>query len=116
MDIWRYINGGQTAFVKGDGSLEARLHHLANKVKHIGDDIQNRGLYRVTDSVALWLSESSLNGVDAQVTYTEASQFLLDVVKVADEIQDPLGLAEKAQGKSTAQPPVVPSSPDPSST
>ena len=65
MDIWRYINGGQTAFVKGDGSLEASLHHLANKVKHIGDDIQNRGLYRVTDSVALWLSESSLNGVDA---------------------------------------------------
>jgi hypothetical protein len=111
LDIWRYINGGQGAFAKGDRSLEDRLYHLANKVKHIGDDIQNRGLYRVTDSVALWLSDTGLHGVDAQVTYTEAAQFLRDVAKVAHEIQDPLGLAEKAQGKSALPPPSAPSSP-----
>jgi hypothetical protein len=96
LDIFRYINGGQGAFAKGDRSHEDRLYHLANKVKHIGDDIRNKGLYRVTDSVAVWLSDTGLNGVDAQVTFTEAAQFLEDVAKVADEVQNPLGLAEKA--------------------
>jgi hypothetical protein len=105
LDIFRYINGGQGAFVKGDRSLEDRLYHLANKVKHIGDDIRNKGLYGVTDSVALWLSDAGLNGIGVQVTYTEAAGFLEDVAKMADEIQDPLGLAEKAQSKSAAQTP-----------
>ena len=115
LDIFRYINGGQGAFVKGDRSLEDRLSHLANKVKHIGDDIRNKGLYRITDSVALWLSDAGLNCVDAQITYTEASQFLDDIAKVADEIQNPLGLAEKAQGKSATQPAAVLPPPAPSS-
>lgn len=85
MDILQHIEGAEKPFNKGDGSPEWRLHYLANKVKHIGDDI-NKGRYSLADSVALWLSEATLNGMDVQVTYVEASRFLEDIAKVADNL------------------------------
>jgi hypothetical protein len=83
------VNDRNGAFTKGDGSLEDRLTHLANKVKHIGDDIRNKKLYRGTDSIPLWLSDVGLNGADTHVSYAEASQFLEDVAKFANEAQSP---------------------------
>lgn len=115
LDILRWINNGQGAFTKGDGSPEDRLYHLANKVKHIGDDIRNKGLYSVTDSVALWLTDAGLNGVGVQVTYAEASKFLEDVAKVADELQSPQNFVEKDRGESAESPDASPHAVPPSS-
>jgi hypothetical protein len=65
----------------------------------------------VTDSVALWLSESGLNGVEAQVTYAEAAQFLEDIARIAEDIQDPQTFPEKVSAQPVTPPPTVPPPP-----
>lgn len=120
MDVLKHIKirigDDRETFRPGDGSPEQRLHHLANKVKHAGDDIRDKGRYALTDSVALWLSEAGLNGIGARatqvvrVTYAEAAQFMEDIAKIADDIQDPQTFPEKVSGQSATPPPAIPPS------
>jgi hypothetical protein len=109
IDLFVHIDDGHKVFKKGDRSIEDRLYHLANKVKHIGDDIRNRGLYGTTDSIALWLSNDGLNGLDfdgtkLQVTYAEASQFLDDVARIADKIQNPRNFSQTPPAQAADEP------------
>ena len=93
LDLSRWINKGDGAFKKNDGSKEQRLYSMANQVKHVGKCIES-GQCTEEDTLPLWLSNAGLESFGIRVTYSEAAEILADVATLADRLQDPLGLRE----------------------
>jgi hypothetical protein len=94
IDLFRWLNQGQGAFAKNDGSKEQRLYEIANLVKHTASAV-SAGQCTESDTVPLWLSNRGLHSFNLSVTYAEASEILVDVAVLADDYQDPHSLRDK---------------------
>jgi hypothetical protein len=94
IDLFRWLNQGQGAFQKNDGSKEQRLYEIANLVKHTASAVTS-GQCGEADTVPLWLANDGLHSFGLIVTYAEASEILIDVAALADDYQDPYSLREK---------------------
>jgi len=120
MDIWRWMNDEKGDFKKNDGVKkfyewinddqgfstvkdgpnEYRLHRIANRVKHAGEDIHEarkvkqvgEGIFAGKDTinytVSLWLTNAGLHSIEASVTYDEASKVAVEVAETADQLLD----------------------------
>lgn len=75
-------------YKKGEHSVEERLNHLYNQMKHIESRIEN-GKLLPEATVPVWLTNSGLRSIDAELTYAETAEILKDVAKWADILQDP---------------------------
>lgn len=94
LDLFKWLNQGQGAFEKNDGSKEQRLHEIANLVKHTASAVRS-GQCGVTDTVPLWLGNEGLRSFTHLVSYTEASEVLKHLAILAEDYQDPYSLREK---------------------
>jgi hypothetical protein len=94
MDLFRWLNQGEGAFVKNDGSKEQRLYEIANLIKHTASAVSS-GQCKESDTVPLWLSNRGLHSFDLLVTYDEAAEILNDAAVLAEDYQDPYSLREK---------------------
>lgn len=94
IDLFRWLNEGQGAFEKNDGSKEERLYEIANLIKHTASAVTS-GQCAEADTVPLWLANDGMHSFGLIVTYAEASEILIDVSALADDYQDPHSLREK---------------------
>jgi hypothetical protein len=94
IDLFRWLNQGQGAFQKNDGSKEQRLYEIANLVKHTASAVTS-GQCGEADTVPLWLTNDGLHSFGLFVTYAEAFEILIDVSALADDYQDPYSLRVK---------------------
>ena len=94
INLFQWLNAGQGAFQKNDGSKEQRLYDMANLVKHTASAVES-GQCGDADTVPLWLTNDGLRSFGLFVTYAEASEILIDVSALADDYQDPHSLREK---------------------
>ena len=94
IDLFRWLNEGQGAFQKNDGSKENRLYEIANLVKHTASAVTS-GRCGEADTVPLWLANDGIRSFGLIVTYAESSEILIDISKLADVYQDPHSLREK---------------------
>lgn len=97
IDLFCWLNQGQGAFAKNDGSKEQRLYEVANLIKHTASAVSS-GQCTESDTVPLWLSNQGLHSFNLSVTYAEAAEILIDVAVLADDYQDPYSLREKWRG------------------
>jgi len=88
IDLFRWLNGGEGAFKKNDGSKEQRLYTIANHVKHTASCVES-GQCQDIHTIPLWLTNEKIMSFEVYVTYVEASEVLCDIGKLADEYQDP---------------------------
>jgi hypothetical protein len=95
-DLFRWLNQGQGAFEKGDGSKEQRLYRMANQIKHVPSCIDS-GQCTANDTIPLWLTNEGLNSFGLSVSFAEAGELLSDLARVADDLQDPLKFTGRAQ-------------------
>jgi hypothetical protein len=93
-DLFRWLNEGQGAFQKNNGSKEQRLNEIANLVKHTASAVTS-GQCGEADTVTLWLANDGKRSFGLIVSYAESSEILIDVSKLADDYQDPHSLREK---------------------
>lgn len=96
IDLFRWLNQGEGAFRKGDGTKEQRLYDIANCIKHTAGKVDS-GQCGPSDTVPLWLTNLGLSSFGISVAYSEAADVLVDLAKLADEYQDPHSLREKLQ-------------------
>lgn len=94
IDLFRWLNEGQGAFQKNDGSKEQRLYEIANLVKHTAKAVTS-GQCGEANTVPLWLANDGVRSFSLIVTYAEAAEILIDVSVLADDYQDPHSLREK---------------------
>ena len=94
LDLFRWLNGGQGAFQRNDGSPEQRLYTVANQVKHLASCVES-GQCTETDTAPLWLTNAGLASFGVAVTYAEAAGVLSNLAQLADELQDPLSFAQR---------------------
>lgn len=94
MDLFKWLNQGDGAFTKNDGSKEQRLYTIANIVKHTASAI-NSGQCTDLDTLPLWLSNEGILSFEVSVTFSEAAEVLSDMSKLANDYQDPRSLKEK---------------------
>lgn len=94
IDLFRWLNQGQGAFAKNDGSKEQRLYDIANSVKHTASAVSS-GHCKESDTVPLWLENAGLRSFSLSVSFLEASEVLADICVLADDYQDPYALREK---------------------
>jgi|LakMenE18May11ns_1017448.scaffolds.fasta_scaffold9690174_2 hypothetical protein len=84
-DLFRWLNEGQGAFQKNDGSKEQRLNEIANLVKHTASAVTS-GQCGEADTVTLWLANDGKRSFGLIVSYAESSEILIDVSKLADDL------------------------------
>lgn len=77
-----------TAFKKGDGSLEERLNHFYNVMKHTESRIENEQILPGA-TVPVWLANDGLRSVDAVLTYRETAEVLEQLAVWANALMDP---------------------------
>ena len=94
IELFKWLNQGEGAFVKNDGSKEQRLYEIANLVKHTAKAV-NSGQCQDTDVLPLWLCNEGLCSFGVNLSFIEASDVLTDVATLADDYQDPMSLKEK---------------------
>jgi hypothetical protein len=101
-----WMSDDQGVLTGKDGPKEYRLYRIANKVKHVGDDI-HKGAYTVDLTlpltVSLWLSNAGLNSIETSVSYDEASKFVVDIAETADQLQDPVSTIERWRAEIAAE-------------
>lgn len=80
--------GDAPVFAQNDGTAECRAYKLANVVKHFGGDIHcNR--HADTDTIPLWLTNSSLKTRTYELTYQDLATLISEIAAEADLLQDP---------------------------
>lgn len=89
LDLIKWLQKGKRIFSKNDGSKEQRLYTISNQVKHLDSHVKSPN-FSPADTVPLWLSNTGLHSFGVQVTYTEASEMLINLAELAEELQDPL--------------------------
>jgi hypothetical protein len=94
LDLFRWLNQGEGAFKKNDGTKEQRLYDIANCVKHTAGKVDS-GQCGPSDTVPLWLTNHGFSSFGLHVTYREAANVLSDLSKLAEEYQDPHSMREK---------------------
>jgi hypothetical protein len=81
-------------FVKGSGSVEERLNHFYNAMKHVESRIEN-GQILTGATVPAWLTNGGLRSTEAEFSYAETGEVLTEVAKWAKVFSDPLSAREK---------------------
>lgn len=104
MDLFKWLNKGDGAFKKNDGSAWNRLHQLANQVKHAAGCVES-GQCRPEHTVPLWLSSSGIHSFDIPVSYDETADVVRSLCRLAERLQDPLEFANGARSRSGDTPP-----------
>jgi hypothetical protein len=83
---------GMRAFEKRDGSLEERLNHLYNRIKHTESAIENGQMPR-QGTLPVWLTNRGLTSIEHCLTWEETGVVLERLARCAERLQDPtLGL------------------------
>lgn len=77
------------AFDKNDGSIEQRLNSLYNQMKHVESRIDNAQMLPGA-TVPVWLENEGLRSVDANLTFTETGEVLMEIAKYADALSNPI--------------------------
>lgn len=77
-----------TAFKKGDGSIEERLNHFYNAMKHVESRIENKQML-LNATVPVWLTNEGLCSVDASLSYVETAEVLKQLAIWADTLMSP---------------------------
>ena len=98
IDLYNAFSNPDKVFEKNDGSKEQRIYTIANQVKHVGHCV-NSGQCKEEDTLPLWLTNEGLTSFGIKVSFSEASEILIDVAKLADLVQDPPGLVEKIKNE-----------------
>jgi hypothetical protein len=98
LDLFRWLNGGEGAFIKNDGSPEQRIYTIANQVKHLSSCVE-AGQCSEFDSVPLWLSNDGIHSFGVAVTYEDAATVLADIATFADQLQDPKTFTRQDAGE-----------------
>lgn len=84
-------------FSPGDGSIEQRLRHMNNSMKHVDSRITSGQL--LPDAVSpVWMSEQGLHVTDSLVTWVETEAVVREIGDWADKLQDSTALRENLQG------------------
>jgi hypothetical protein len=86
--------GKGDVFTPGDGSIEQRAYDLSNTMKHWAE----KSVFASGDTIPVWLSNEGLNSSNLALTYGELGELARDMAKLADEVQDPVGMKERAEG------------------
>jgi|CXWL01.1.fsa_nt_gi hypothetical protein len=94
IELFRWLNAGKGVFSKGDGSVEQRLHTMANQIKHTGKCI-DAGQCTPEHTIPLWLSNAGIESFQVSVSYAEAAQILKEICGVADKLQNPRNFIEQ---------------------
>jgi len=81
-------------FVPGEGSVEERLNHLYNQMKHVESRIENGQIIEGA-TIPVWLTNGGLRSTDALLTYAETGDILRYLAKWANIIVDPSEIANK---------------------
>ena len=95
IDLFRWLNSGEGAFQRGDGSAEFRLYTIANHIKHTAACVESDQCLP-DHTVPLWLSSAGLQSFGHSVSYQEASEILRAICRLADKLQNPGALAPQA--------------------
>jgi hypothetical protein len=80
---------GGIIFEPGSDTVEERLNHLYNQMKHVESRIE-AGQMAEEATVPVWLTTSGLQSVDASMTYNETAEILSDIAKWANLLSDPV--------------------------
>jgi hypothetical protein len=80
---------GLQIYEAGSGTVEERLNHLYNQMKHVESRIE-AGQMPPGATVPVWLTNDGLQSIDASLTYAEAGEILTDLAKWATILSDPL--------------------------
>ena len=76
------------AFSKGDGSLEERLNHLYNQMKHVESRIECAQMLPGA-TVPVWLTNDGIKSTDASMTYAETADVLKQICAWANALMNP---------------------------
>jgi hypothetical protein len=97
---------GGKGFDKGDGSVEQRLNAIYNQMKHVESRIDNAQM-QPGATVPVWLENQGLRSIDANLTYAESGEVLMELAKYADALMNPKTAKEvlNALGAQPAIPP-----------
>ena len=94
LDLFKWMNNGDGAFRKLDGSILYRIYTIANHVKHAASCIES-GQCTTDDVLPLWLTEVGLKSFDnIEVTYLETALVFDELAELANVLQDPLTFAK----------------------
>ncbi len=85
---------GFVLYTPGTASVEERLNHLYNQMKHVESRIA-AGQMLPGATVPVWMRNEGLVSVDANLTWAETGEVLREVAKWADVCVDPLTAAQK---------------------
>ena len=86
VDIFRQANGTD----HDESNVEARLRSVANRIKHVAEDIPKVAHEGLT--IPMWLSNNGLETSKASVTYEEIANLLVELSEHLDESQDPIAV------------------------
>jgi hypothetical protein len=81
-------------FVKDSGSVEERLNHFYNAMKHVESRIEC-GQILTGATVPVWLTNDGLRSTETALTYGETGELLREVAKWASIFSDPQTALEK---------------------
>jgi hypothetical protein len=88
------VSPGVRPFEQGSGSVEERLNHLYNQMKHVEGRIEN-GQMPIGATVPVWLTNEGLTSIDARLTFVESAEVLEDLAKWADALDDPRSASDR---------------------
>lgn len=88
---------GFVLYTPGAASVEERLNHLYNQMKHVESRIA-AGQTLPGATVPVWMTNEGLASVDANLSWEETAEVLRAVSKWADIFVDPLTAPEKLKG------------------
>jgi hypothetical protein len=92
-------------FEPNDGSVLQRLGLLYGRTKHMNKAI-NAGQFAPGSTLAVWLTNDGLRGVDGHVTFDEMAEILEELARWSDAVQDPLTMREKLLALTAAESPM----------
>lgn len=85
--------GKRRVFEPGDGSEEQRAYDLSNDMKHWAEG----SAFDAGETIPVWLTNEGLKSRRGIVTYGELGDLARDMAKLPDEVQDPVGMKERAE-------------------
>lgn len=85
---------GFILYAPGSSSVEERLNHLYNQMKHVESRIA-AGQMPPGATVPVWLTNEGLVSIDAQLNWEETAEVLREVAKWADVFVDPMTAPDK---------------------
>ena len=96
IDLFNWLNLGEKAFAKNDGSKDQRLYDMANAIKHLPSDITS-GQCKEEHSIPLWIENNGLKSFQYAITFVEVSEALRELSTIADELHDPKTFKENTK-------------------